>query len=103
MGWGPRREVVLGKGIGGEGRLVALLSSLWIYFLSLSLFCRKHLLTSRQLDTQVLEVHILYLRRFTKLQKLHMYILEDQNFKHLYHTCICKTRVPGYVELQMKI
>ena len=100
MGWGPRREVVVGKGTGGGAIGGIVIVSLGPLFIIVA-FLSQTSLTSRQLDTQVLEVHILYLRRFTKLQKLHIHIhvdrcvVLDQNFKHLYHTCICKTRVRG--------
>ena len=92
-----------GKGFGGRG-------DWWdCYRLSGSTFyrCRFFVanisdLKATGLGTQVLEVHILYLRRFTKLQKLHIhrYIL-DQNFKHL--NIIHVSVKLEYVELQMKI
>ena len=57
MGWGLRREVGLGKGIGGGAIGGIVIVSLDLLFIIVA-FLSQTSLTSRQLDTQVLEVHM---------------------------------------------
>ena len=102
MGWGLRREVVLEKGIGGGAIGGIVIVSLDLLFIVVA-FLSQTSLTSRQLDTQVLEVHILYLRRFTKLQKLHIHTFNMYLIKTLNIYIIHVSVKLEYVELQMKI
>jgi hypothetical protein len=105
VGWGPRREVVLEKGIWGGTIGGIVIVSLDLLFIIVA-FLSQTSLTSRQLDTQVLEVHILYYSTFEGLQNyksctyahVHTHLIKTLNI-YIIHVSVKL----GYVELQIKI